>query len=70
MTPKEKATELVLIYDKMLSSRHYKPYIEAKKSALIVVDEIINYLTTSLDIQTSLSAVNYWYAVKQEIEKL
>lgn len=42
----------------------------AKQCALIAVDEIINYLTTSLDVQTSLIAVNYWQEVKQEIDKL
>ncbi len=68
MTPQEKAKELV---NKYLAIQFGDfPTTEAKQCALIAVNEIINYLTTSLDIQTSLSAVNYWYTVKQEIQKL
>jgi len=72
MTPKEKATELVSIYDKMLSSRHYKPYIEAKKSALIVCDEVLwetlKYADDSIEYVIDNS--KFWQEVKQEIQKL
>lgn len=81
MTPKEKAKELVNKYkpfvygfigSSMLTNTEDQSVIKmnAKQCALIAVDEIINYLTTSLDVQTSLIAVDYWREVKQEIEKL
>ena len=72
MTPQEKAKELFDKYaDEFNFDDTYRGYREqSKQCALIVVDEIINYLTTSLDVQTSLIAVNYWQEVKQEIEKL
>jgi len=38
---------------------------EAKKCALIAVDEIIKVLNSDIN-----PLVNYWYEVKQEIEKL
>jgi hypothetical protein len=71
-TPKEKATELVKKFYPIVQWKLGQEdcLIRAKKCALIAVDEIINYLTTSLDVQTSLIAVNYWQEVKQEIEKL
>lgn len=58
MTPKEKAEELKERFD------GYICYAEA------AVDEILDYLTTSLDIQVSLMAVDYWKQVREEIEKL
>lgn len=82
MTAKEKAEELFNKYFSeidmpsecegcmMCVGRCGNMVAIAKKYSLIAVDEIINYLTTSLDVQTSLSAVKYWQEVKQEIEKL
>lgn len=72
MEPKEKAKELFNKYaDEFNFDDTYRGYREqSKQCALIVVDEIINYLTTSLDVQTSLIAVNYWQEVNQEINKL
>ena len=71
MIPKEKAEELVLKYLRIdNNTKEWFNKNMAKQCALIAVDETINYLTTSLDIQTSLNAVNYWQEVKQEIEKL
>ena len=74
MTSKEKAEELVNKYmniGQIKMSDHSRIYLPtAKQCALIAVDEILDYITTSLDIQTSLAAVNYWQEVKQEIEKL
>ena len=76
MTPKEKAQELIDKYRIILMQSDTYAGEEilcttiAKQCALIAVDEILKYLTTSLDVQTSLSAVNYWEEVKQEIEKL
>lgn len=72
MTPKEKAEQLYkdaymrwcyeLSHDKNVST--------AKNITTYMCNEILNYLKTSLDVQTSLDAVNYWEEVKQEIEKL
>ena len=79
MTPKEKAEEL--IQKTAISTSWGTNYTGgddipiyknqyAKQCALIAVDEILSYLKISLDVQTSLNAVNYWQEVKQEIEKL
>jgi methionine synthase II (cobalamin-independent) len=69
MTPKEKAEELFDKYDSFL----YKEYdnLEAKKCALIAVDEILNELF-EMAIVTGSSYVHkhidYYQEVKQEIE--
>ena len=71
MTPKEKAQELIDKMERPLLDDYfldYNPYY--KQCALIALDEILNYLTKSLDVQVSLNAVNYWQEVKQEIENL
>ena len=57
MTPKEKAVELV---EKMFGFTDY----QAKQSALIAVDEILN-----LDY-FSVEGREYWNEVKQELENL
>ena len=65
MTPKEKAIELFDKYDSFL----YKEYnnLEAKKCALIAVDEILNNDGfTKFDYYLT----EYWQEVKSEIEKL
>jgi hypothetical protein len=80
MTPKEKAEHLVMKY--------YNTYIinksslimrrkeeEAKKCALIAVDEIIEqwfYIDTYIgDMNGELNPnLRYWHKVKKEIEKL
>jgi hypothetical protein len=74
MTPKEKAKELVNKYLKA-SFGAIEEYIPvplslAKQCALIAVDEIMEYLTTSEDVMVSNFALDYWKEVKQEIEKL
>jgi hypothetical protein len=60
MTPKEKAIELV---DKMYGVTDY----QAKQSALIAVDEILN--NNKILFEDVLND-QYWQNVKQEIEKL
>ena len=73
LTPKEKAIELVDKYITCMLEDNdlYGPlYCLAIDCALIAVDEILNYLTTSLDVQTSLIAINYYQEVKTEIENL
>ena len=67
MTPKEKAKE---IWDKMIYHIMYncQPTLSemiAKECALIAVDEIIDVLSKDIN-----PLVNYWFEVKQEIEKL
>jgi hypothetical protein len=72
MTPKEKAEQLYkdaymrwcyeLSHDKNVSI--------AKNITTYMCNEILNYLKTSLDVQTSLDAFNYWEEVKQKIKKL
>jgi hypothetical protein len=81
MTPKEKAEELIKKYSdyvsgyigsSMLTNTEYPEAIlnNAKQCALIAVDEIIEYLTTSSNIMTSVYALDYWQEVKTEIENL
>jgi hypothetical protein len=62
MTPKEKAKELV---DKMYGVTDY----QAKQSALIAVDEIIEELLECGEVWMK-SRIIYWQEVKQEIELL
>ena len=57
MTPKEKAMEIAMKFDKKGETDN------AKQCALICVDEI-------LEIPLHLYGLDYWKRVKQEIEKL
>jgi len=72
MTPKEKAIELFDKYDYIL----WKEYnnFEAKRCALIAVDEIINTgLLSNQPIKHQAIAdihTEYWKEVKQEIENI
>ena len=74
MTPKEKADDL---FRKMYQVRSVAPsditkYF-AKQSALIAVDEIIIEMSDYFDrydCTYTLSKIEYWQEVKQEIEKL
>lgn len=76
MTPKEKAKELVLKYLRLQEKDcEWIHKGIAKQSALIAVDEIIiqwEYIDTYLsDLGGELNTnLEYWYDVKQEIEKL
>ena len=59
MTPRKKASELIVTYQLQCKSLDYN---EAKQCALIVVEEIItqyNFMTPNLD------AKSYWINVKQ-----
>jgi hypothetical protein len=74
MKPQEKANELV---NKYLISTPIVFYIDdAKKCALIAVDEIINsapffsYDDEGNFYRSVVDAKRYWEQVKQEIEKL
>lgn len=63
MTPREKASELIVNYKTTVKSLNYD---EAKQCALIMVDEIKNILYD----QDSMTRYDYWFEVKKEIEKL
>ena len=73
MTPKEKAKYIVdRMYYTISNNGSYMgensiphKWEEAKKCELIAVDEIIKVLNSDIN-----PLVNYWYEVKQEIEKL
>jgi hypothetical protein len=70
MTPKEKAKELANKFLRTYKVSLYPPFTkasdEAKQCALIAVDEILdNNLWFNDEINN-----NYWFEVKQEIEKL
>jgi hypothetical protein len=72
MNKKEKAKEIYCKYADALNIRDLRatsnPFV--KQCSLIAVDEIIEYLTTSIDIMTNLSAVEYWDDVKLELHSL
>ena len=74
MTPKQKAEEL---FDKMCTNNgdehHHCTYYVAKKCALIAVDEILKVLNPEnwgLEMDSAFEKIEYWTAVKKEIELL
>ena len=74
MTPKDKAKEL---FNKMLSKNPNRQdgvskidTIQASLCALIAVDEILNIYQIKNAAFEFYDLRNYWYEVKQEIEKL
>jgi hypothetical protein len=70
MTPKEKANQLVDNYWLMDKINPSLSKEQAKKCALIAVDELIKIhylLTTTHDTSPS---INYWKDVKKELENL
>jgi hypothetical protein len=76
MTPKEKAKELMLKYEKYFNNIYTN--FKAQRCALIAVDEILkmkntntyNYLTENKEQLIVQLADSYWLEVKKEIEKL
>jgi hypothetical protein len=70
MTPKEKAIDLLdkYYYDTDLLYE-YLTWIQAKKCALITVDEIMKAVGWE-KMELGVDRDNYWTEVKQEIEKL
>ena len=66
MTPKEKAEELFNKYWELnVDFDGLIKYEFAKQCALIAVDEIIEILSKDIN-----PLINYWFEVKQEIEKI
>jgi hypothetical protein len=73
MTPKEKARSLVYSFYELPQTDLLTSYLKlhlAKISALIAVDEIIEYALDWHEYETPNKAYEYWQEVKQEIEKL
>ena len=78
LTPKEKAKELIHIYQSILideiGGKSAREFI-VKQCALIAVDEILltlNMDIKDLDVRGSIliDLIEYWRKVKKEIEKL
>lgn len=77
MTPKEKAEDLVAKFFQFKPRLKFdidneNQYYEAKKCALIAVDEILNNADViwGWDAPPKVGFIKYWQEVKQEIEKL
>jgi hypothetical protein len=72
MTPKQKAKELVDKYNKDIILYWDLSYNQAKKCALIAVDEIINAspIEPMIFLNGMRSTIPYWQEVKKEIEAL
>jgi len=72
MSPKEKANQLVnLYYNSIMSFLSNNMKLEnAKKGALIAVDEIISEIEPSVSMDIIESRVKYWQEVKQEIKNI
>lgn len=60
MTPQEKAMQLISKF----VSLGFTLWV-SKQCALIAVDEVINLLTKDIN-----PLINYWFEVKEEIEKI
>ena len=70
MTPKEKAETLVQEYYNKCTFE-YESWQQAKKCALIAVDEILDIpKIASFRRDEVYMELEYWHEVKQEIEKL
>jgi hypothetical protein len=66
MTPREKASQLIVDYQIKCKSLNYD---EAKQCALIAVDEMLDF-RNALYINEGSLAHKYLLDIKQEIEKL
>jgi hypothetical protein len=69
MTPKEKADSIFQQMYKILWHTNSDP-IHCKQCALIAVDELIEEQRTEEYNNGTWHRLNYWIAVKEEIEKL
>ena len=73
MTPQEKAKELYSKFLRYVPAEEEFEHEYAKQCALIAVDEIIpivNSYENALSASQQSDYLEYWYEVKQEIEKL
>jgi hypothetical protein len=65
MTPKQKASHLILTYMAIVVKQDL-----AKECALAAVEEIIKEYGTYYKVEVDGKYVSYWQEVKQELEKL
>ena len=71
MTPKEKAKELIKKMHIENDLIYVMSKVQAKKCALIAVDELIDNCDNSIVNEfIRRGAISYWNEVKQEIKKL
>ena len=70
MTPKEKAEQLFFKYRNLENKDSFINNYNAKKCALIAVDEIINNSLEYMGCRPEEGEIIYWQEVKQEIQKL
>ena len=73
MTPKEKAKELVNKFIPFVDTYHYGFLVKNKQCALIAVDEILDIIEDdgfTFAEYHDKKTIEYWFEVKQEIEKL
>jgi hypothetical protein len=72
MTPKERANQLVNVYYNSIMSflTNNMKLENAKKCALIAVDEIISEIEPSVSMDIIESRVKYWNEVRQEIKNI
>jgi hypothetical protein len=74
MTPKEKAKDLIeTFYQTMLITIQGASSIQrqqAKRAALILVDEMLDWGENSVTNDDAFRTTVYWFAVKDEIEKI
>jgi hypothetical protein len=73
MTPQEKAKELYSKFLRYVPAEEEFEHEYAKQCALVTVDEIIpivNSYENALSASQQSNYLEYWYEVKEEIEKL
>ena len=70
MTPKEKAYELLEKFNKDEILYHALSYHQAKKCAIIAIDEIINSLPPFEYGLEFVAKIQFWLDVKYEIIEL
>ena len=71
MTPKEKAQELIDKFFPLVEAYSSECQIDnAKRCALIAVDEIMEFLTQASEYLAFPEQIKYWQQVRKEIEAL
>ena len=73
MTPRNKANELIVRIMTVNISLDRKPNIsfhDAKECALITVNEIINSNPKDNPMTHDIDSTEYWFQVKEELEKI
>lgn len=72
MTPKEKAKEIILKFEKSLFGYDVfdEDWVKCINCALIAVDEILDDDVYNMDEEEFKIRIDFWLNVKEEIEKL